>query len=192
MKQINFATKNKGKVASMKATLSKYNIQTVHYPIEIPELRSEDLRKIAEGKVLHAYKKIKKPCIAIDAGFYIHSLNGYPGTYTNHMLEKLPLEKILRMVEGESRACEFRNCLAYYDGKEIKFFKSKVEGTLSDKPYGKLKEHSWSKLFLVFMPKSVNKTLAQMSYKEYKKWREKRLKKKNHFAIKFAEWYSKK
>jgi len=189
MKQIYFATKNKGKVASVSATLAKYGIEVVHIEKDLPEPRSDDLRKIAREKVIAAYKDIKKPVIAIDSGFYIHSLNGFPRAFVNFVLETVGIAGILRLVKGQSRECEFRSCLAYYDETltEPLFFESTTEGILSKKALGKIPKYAWSELFLIFIPEGEEKTLAQMPEEEYENWREKR--RVSSFAAKFAEWY---
>ncbi len=192
MKQICFATTNKGKVSSVSIALSQYGIEVVHYPLELPEPRSDDLREIAKEKVLFAYEKIGKPCIALDSGFYVHSLKGFPKTFVNFALETIGIDGILRLVDGKPRDCEFRNCLAYLDEtlSEPAYFESSVEGSLSDFPRGEMRDYYWSELFLVFIPKGANKTLAEMTFEEYQDWRMQRY--KDSFAKKFAEWISQK
>ena len=190
MNQIYFATTNKGKVNSVSNALSKYGIKVIHYPLELPEPRSDNLREIAKEKVLFAYGKIGKPCIALDSGFYVHSLNGFPKAFVNFALETIGIDGILKLVDGKPRDCEFRNCLAYLDGtlSEPVYFKSSVDGSLSDFPRGEMRDYYWSKLFLVFIPKDANKTLAEMTFDEYQEWRTQRY--KDSFATKFAEWIS--
>ncbi len=190
MNQIYFATTNKGKVNSVSNALSKYGIEVVHYLLELPEPRSDDLREIAKEKVLFAYEKIGKPCIALDSGFYVHSLNGFPKAFVNFALETIGIDGILRLVDGKPRDCEFRNCLAYLDEtlSEPEYFESNVDGSLSDFPRGEMRDYYWSKLFLVFVPRNANKTLAEMTYEEYQDWRTQRY--KDSFATKFAEWIS--
>jgi len=100
MNQVYFATTNKGKVNSVSNTLSQSGIEVVHYPLELPEPRSDDLREIAKEKVLFAYKKIGKPCIVLDSGFYVHSLNGFPKKFVNFVLETIGIEGILKLVNG--------------------------------------------------------------------------------------------
>lgn len=186
--KIYFATRNKGKVNSVSSVLSKYGIEVVHYPLELPEPRSYDLRKIAKEKVLFAYEKIRKPCIALDSGFYIHSLNGFPRTYVNFALETIGIDGILQLVKGKSRDCEFRNCLAYLDETltEPICFESSIMGTLSDSPRGEMRDYYWSELFLVFTPRGANKTLAEMSLDEYQEWISQI--NKDSYLAKFAEW----
>jgi len=192
MKQIYFATRNKGKVNSVGNALAKYGIKVIHFPLNLPEPRSDDLKEIAREKVLFAYEQIKKPCIALDSGFYIHSLNGFPKAFVNFALETIGIEGILRLIEGKPRGCEFRNCLAYFDNtlKEPVYFESKVEGKLSKFPRGKMREYYWSELFLIFIPKGESKTLAEMSFDEYQKWSARRY--RDSFATRFGEWFSKK
>lgn len=191
MKKIYFATKNKGKVYSVSNVLLKYGIKVVHYPLDLPEPRTDDLKAIAKEKILFAYQKIKKPCIVIDSGFFVPALSGFPKTYVNFVLETIGIEGILKLVEKKKRECEFRNCLAYLDESlsEPVYFQSSIKGLLSNFPRGKIKEHHWSKLFLIFVPKGFKKTLAEMDDKEYKIWSNKIH--KNSYLGKFGKWTSK-
>ncbi|MFH0906356.1 MAG: non-canonical purine NTP pyrophosphatase [archaeon] len=192
MKEIYFATSNKGKVLSVNKTLSKYGIEVIHKPLDLPEIRSEDLSKIAKVKVLFAYENVKKPCIAIDSGFYIDSLKGFPKAFVNFALNTIDIEGILKLVENKNRDCAFRNCLAYFDQdlKDPVFFEGVVEGTISEAPKGEMQDFCWSKLFLIFIPNGETKTLGQMTEKEYQEWRNKRS--EDSYTTKFAEWFSSK
>jgi len=190
MKQIFFATINKGKVNSIASVLSKFNIEVVQKPLEIPEIRNENLKAIAIHKVLYAFENIKKPAIALDAGFYVHSINGFPKMYVNFALKTIGLNGILKLVENIDRSCEFRNCLAFLDGilKEPVVFEESVKGRLADKPKGKKQDYFWSDLFFVFVPEGKDKTLAEMTPEEYYKWQEKLY--VNSYLTKFAKWFS--
>ncbi len=125
--------KNKGKVESLKNVLSQYGIEVIQVPLDLPELQTDNLHEIAKEKVLFAYKKIKKPVIALDSGFYIYSLNDFPKTFVNFVLETIGIDGILKLVKNKNRKCEFRNCLAYYNGKIKKpiYFESIVKRRLS-------------------------------------------------------------
>jgi len=191
MKQLYFATRNKGKVNSVRNILSRYLINVIQIPLDLPEPRTNNLKRIAQEKVLFAHEQIKGPCIALDSGFYIHSLKGFPRTFVNFTLETIGIEGILRVVKDKPRKCEFRHCLAYFDKSLMKpkCFESSVEGRLSSIPRGEIKENSWSELFLIFKPKSGKKTLAEMSPHEYNEWRNETY---NHsYATKLGEWLSK-
>lgn len=191
MKQIYFATKNKGKVVSIGNVLSKYGIEVVHVPIDLPEPRSDELRTIAKEKVLFAHETIKKPCIALDAGFYIHSLNGFPKAFVNFALETIGLEGILKLVEGKPRGCEFRNCIAYFDGSlsEPLYFESENNGVLAEAQRGVPRDYLWSPLGTIFIPSGRVKTLAEMTREDYLAWRLER--DKVSAIVKLAEWLAK-
>lgn len=189
MRQIYFATKNKGKVSSLKRVLSQYGIKVIHSPMDLPEPRTDDLREIAKEKVLAAYQEVKKSVIALDAGFYIPSLNGFPGAFVNLVLKTIGIEGILKLIETKSGDCEFRDCLAYFDSKlkEPLIFEPNVVGALSAEPRGKIKDYAWSELFLIFIPDGEQKTLAEMTEEEYRVWHKKYHQKS--YATEFANWF---
>ena len=188
--EVYFATTNKGKFYSISKELEIYGIKVLHVPINIPEPRSEDPLEVAKEKVIYAYEKIKKPCIANDGGFFIYSLNGFPKAFVNFVLKTIEIEGILKLMEGiDDRRCEFRGAIAYLDSTldEPMIFASRTKGTLTNEPKGEIKEFNWSPLSLIFVPEGENKTLSEMSEEGYWKWREKRSK-ESHIA-KFAKWF---
>jgi XTP/dITP diphosphohydrolase len=87
MKEIIFVTTNKGKIASAQKDLN--NIKVLPIEADLVEPRSDDLKEIAKHKVLQAYEIVKQPCIALDSGFFISELNGFPKAYVNHMLDTI-------------------------------------------------------------------------------------------------------
>lgn len=189
--EIYFATTNQGKVQSLQRDLGKYNISVIQQPIDLIESRSSDVQEIAQAKIQQAYSQIQKPTIVIDAGFYIDDLNGFPRSFVNFSLETIGLEGILKLVEGKSRDCEFRECLAYMDQtlEEPKYFIAHVRGQLADTSRGSMQKHLWSKLGLIFIPEGSEKTLAEMSYDEYLEWR-KISREKNSSGQKLYDWIS--
>ena len=192
MKTVYFITTNKGKVNSVRSVLSKFNIEVIQESLEVPELRQDDsFKEIATHKALYAWNKIKKPLITIDAGLCIPSLNNFPGPYSKYVLKKIGVEGIIKLVENEDRYCYFENVLAYMDSKlkEPKLFSFKVEGTISEKPRGEMKDHFWSEYFLIFIPKGLDKTLAELKKEEYERWRVKLYEKS--YLTEFGEWFSK-
>lgn len=166
MKEIVFVTSNSGKIASAQKELN--NIKVLPYNAELIEPRSEDIREIARDKVIQAYNLVKKPCIALDSGFFIKSLNGFPNTFVNHALNTIGIEGILKLMNGlKNRECEFKTCLAYYDGDYMEFFESKAPGTIAEGILGKNNENKWSDLWYIFKPLNFNKTLAQFNEEDF-------------------------
>ncbi len=189
--EIYYATANYGKLLSLRRELSESGVKIIQAQIEIPEIRSDDVCEISRRKVLYAYKKIKNPVIALDAGFYINALNGFPRAYVNFALETISLEGILKLMENkDDRSCEFKECLAYCNSPEkAELFLGNAPRTLAISERGKLQERSWSKLDLIFVPRGIFKTLGEMTPGEYKTWKE-IFRKENSSSRKFATWLS--
>lgn len=185
MKKIIFVTSNKGKIASAQEYFK--NIKLISYDAELIEPRTDDIKEIAKEKVFQAYAMVKEPCIALDSGFFIKELNGFPKAYVNHALETIGIEGILKLMEDkQGKSCEFRSCLAYYDGKELEFFESQSPGKISDRIRGKHTDKKWSDLWYIFMPDHFDKTLAEFDKEDFKLHQSL---KEDSAIKKFAGWY---
>lgn len=185
MKEIIFVTTNKGKIASAQRDL--VNIKVLPYNADLIEPRSEDIREIAKQKVLQAYKIVNKPCVSLDAGFFIDELKGFPKAYVNHALDTIGIEGILKLMENvPDRYCEFRSCLAYYDGETMEFFESKAPGKLAEAIRGEDNEHKWSDLWYIFIPNNFDKTLAEFNEEDFERYNKT---KEDSCMKKFGVWY---
>lgn len=211
MREIHLATTSQRKYANLVRHLepynaqqsdNKYKIKVVHHDIELPEPTSPDLRVIVGQKVMDAYNALNRiglPCIAWDIGFYIDSLNGFPGTLVHRVLERLKdtsraEEVILNLVGNDPRECEFRNCLAYFDGEhmaEPKYFDLEStgggvsRGTLADKPRGP--DTEWA-LHRIFIPQGLGQTVAEIIAQGTEKYWEYRQQRYGEFFEKIADW----
>ncbi len=165
MNKIYFVTSNEGKVATAQKYLT--NVDLILYKYDLIEPRSESLEEIASYKVMQAYNQVKKNCIALDSGFYIETLNGWPKTYVNFNLKYLGLEGILKLMEEkENRNAYFKECLAYYDGKDIQYFYGISQGYISEYISKTNDSKQWSSLWKIFIPLNCNKTLIEMTEEE--------------------------
>ena len=186
--EIVFVTTNKGKIASAKEKLQDIKIDICNYEVE--EIRSDDVIEIAKHKVREAYKIVEKPCISLDAGFYIEALNGFPRAYVNFALDTIGIEGILKLMDKESnRKCTFKECLAYYDGENMLCFNGNHEGVLSETIKGNDNRKKWSDLWYVFIPYGYDKTLAEMTNEQ--RQNRKRCKENNSAMDEFADYYQK-
>ncbi|MBQ9266983.1 MAG: hypothetical protein IJ217_01680 [Clostridia bacterium] len=186
MEEIVFVTHNKGKAKSAEKYFKNLKIST--YDFELDEPRSDSLQEIATAKVKQAYQVVGKPCIALDTGFFIEELNGFPRAFVNFSLDTIGIEGILKLMDGkENRACKFDECLAYFDGKEIRYFYGNHQGNLAYQQQGEDRNGKWSDLWYVFKPKGFDKTLAEMDDQE----RANRSTIDGSYSAlkKFAEWY---
>jgi XTP/dITP diphosphohydrolase len=188
MKTISFATTNSGKFRSMYEQLHHYKINVIRQNIELPESRTYDITKIATEKILFAYDHLKAPCIVVDSGFYIESLNGFPRTFVKFALETIGIHGILKLTENETRKCEFKNCLAYMDDHLTTpiIFDSIVSGLLSKEPTGNLQNHCQSDLYLIFIPENETKTWAEMDTRYYDRWKKTI---RDSYKVKFSKWF---
>lgn len=188
MDEIVFVTHNKGKAKAAEKYFKNLKIRTYEYELEEP--RSDDIKLIAKAKVMEAYNIVKKPCIAMDADFYIDELNGFPKAFVNFALETIGIEGILKLMEGKkNRTCAFRQCLAYYDGVDIKFFYGESKGILSNSIRGSDSPDKWSDLWYIFIPCGFSKTLSEMTSEELDN---KAIIDKSTSALEeFANWYRK-
>lgn len=183
---ITFVTTNQGKVIEAQKQCDSAGIKLVTYNYELIEPRSENLEEIAKTKVMQAYDKVGHPCIAMDSGFYIEALNGFPKTFVNFALTTIGINGILKLMEGISnRRAYFKQCLAYYDGNEIKYFYSQHEGSIATEISGDDKIQKWSDLWYIFISNGYDRTLASLSDEEHKK----RESKNEGTLAQFAKWY---
>ena len=188
--EIIFVTSNKGKQASAQGYFDKKEVEIKCYDHDYDEPDVNDIEYIAKVKVLQAYSVIKKPCISVDAGFYIPSYPGnpnFPGAFPKReLIDKIGIDGLLENMKGEkNRYCYFKDCLAYYDGNEIFCFHGISEGILSLVKKEKDNEKKWSDLWYVFIPKNHDKTLSEMS--DY----ERDNRKDGHTSAlnQFCDWY---
>ena len=169
MQKITFVTTNNGKIATAQHYFDDTKIILEPYLYELIEPQSGDIAEIAKSKVIQAYDLVNQPCIAQDSGFYIDALGGFPAAYVKFILGTIGVDGILKLMQDiENRKCMFKECLAFYDGDEVKYFYCNHEGRISNKILGIDNPEKWSDLWYIFIPDYSNdgRTLAQLSFKE--------------------------
>ncbi len=189
MKIVLFATSNNGKIISAKRTLEQFDISVEQVNVDLVEPREYDVTKVCNGKIIQAFNITNSPTIVHDGSFVIPSLNGFPGTFVNHMLETIGIEGLLKLVDGKDRSCSFVECVGYMEPsmKSPKFFTWSIEGTVSEQEHGKFEKWHLSRLSTIFIPNCYMKTLAEFSESEYDEFR--RSLKGHHFQ-QLGEWLS--
>lgn len=151
-----FITTNKNKANEAQEIL---NIPIEIVSIELDEIQSLDLKKIARKKTEEAYKILKKPLIIDDVSMHIEVWNGFPGPFTKFIHEAGGSELLLRMLKGEkNRNAVVTATIGYHDGKQIHIFQGSVKGKIAKKSLGS-NGFGWDS---VFIPEGTGKTYAQM------------------------------
>lgn len=190
MKNIVFVTSNEGKRKSAQKYFDEDQIKISCYDFDIKEPEINDIEYIAKYKVMEAYKKVNKPCIALDVGFYIPNYPNnpnFPGAFVKReLIDKLGIDGLLKNMQNvKNRECYFKECLAYYNGKEVLYFYGISKGTLSYKQKGLDNDKKWSDLWYIFIPNNCSKTLAEMTNIERDKRND------NHISAlkEFCTWF---
>lgn len=171
MKKIVFVTGNIGKVKSASKYFEDSDIELEWYKYDAIEPNINDINFIAKEKVMNAYQMLNLPCIALDAGFYINGFPhnpGFPGAFPKReLLDTMGIEGLLdTMKDVSDRSCYFMECLAYYDGIDLKYFYGISKGTLATSIRGIDRKNKWSDLWYVFIPGNHTHTLAEMDDEE--------------------------
>ena len=173
-----FVSSNKNKYQEIKSILKNFGIKVGFLNMNLEEIQSDSLEKIAYHKVKIAFAKCKKPVIIEDDGFFIDYLNGFPGPFSSYVFKTIGNDGILRLIVKSNRKARFQSLIAYCDkNTSVKIFKAKVFGRVSIRKHGK----GWG-YDPIFIPSGTNKTYAQLSSKNELSHRYKALKK-------FANWF---
>ncbi|NDK08100.1 hypothetical protein EOM39_02530 [Candidatus Gracilibacteria bacterium] len=193
MKTIYFCSTNNGKKIKLQKDISQYskNILLEIVDFEINEIQDINCENVSKNKVIEVYKKINKPCIAMDSGLYISSLNNFPGSYVKMTLETIGIIGIMELIKNKSdKQFEIRNCLSYYDGENLKQFTEVINGNISNEIYPLINnDYAWSDLYKIIIPNGYNITLAEMTNDIYLEWDKKRI--INGMTKQFIEWFEK-
>lgn len=189
MQKVYYVTGNSGKVKSAQKYLNDIEVEMVDYDFNEPDIN--DIKYTAEWKVRMAYEMIKKPCIALDSGFYIPSYpkeENFPGAFVRRkVIDGMGIDGLLdEMKDIDDRYCYFLECLAYYDGEHLEFFYGKAEGALSKDISHADNDKKWSPLWKIFIPVGYDRPQVELTEEE-------RNNRPNvtHAFLEFKEWYQK-
>ena len=164
MKTIKFATSNPNKVVEGNIVGKEFGIEFVQIMEDYPEIRDEDVARVAEEGAKFVYGSVKEPIIVEDTGLFINALNGFPGTYSKFVFRKIGNDGILRLMKGMDSGAEqgnrravFVSAIGYYDGDRVIVFKGEVNGRITSEPKGNV-GFGYDP---IFMPDDYDKTFAE-------------------------------
>lgn len=187
-----FATSNEGKVRNAREALRPFGITVKQVKMELAESRAEDPAEIALEKASQAYKRLKKPIIVEDSGFFIRALGGFPMTHIKFSLKTLGIKGILQaMKNAKDRHAEWRMTLAYVWGPgKHKTFTFVEPGTIVSalRPIKRPMMSNYWRIYAPTMLKNVQKTLSEMSETDMRRWLE-YFADHNQFKM-FGRWFS--
>lgn len=179
-----FVTTNLHKFKEARQVLAKHGVATALLKVEAIEIQDDNLEKIAKVSVRDAVKKSGLPVLVEDAGLFLESLNGFPGSYSSYVYRTLGTKGILKLMEGiAKRSAYFYSVVAFYSPERAspKCFYGKVEGKITLEELG----NQGFGFDPIFEPKGgAGKTFAEMTTTEKNKF--------SHRAQalrRFAAWY---
>ncbi|HSQ97700.1 MAG TPA: non-canonical purine NTP pyrophosphatase [Rickettsiales bacterium] len=177
--EINFITSNKGKIIALKDYFKKYFINDLDVKsvkLDIFEPQASSVKEVSKSKALQAYSILKKPLLVEDGGFYIEALNNFPGVYVRYILDTIGAEGILKLMQGQTnRKARFCSCTTYVDEKgELFQFENDFDetdiGLIATEKSKVICEKAWSDLWYIYKPYGYQKTLAELTSKEYEEY----------------------
>lgn len=129
MKKIYFATNNNFKLREASGVFANTGITILPANLDIIEPQSNDPVEISQHKAREAFRLIKKPIIVDDAGLFVTSLHGFPGTLTSPIMKMLSIPEFCKLL-SDGDAASFRTTVTYNDGTELITVTGEVHGTL--------------------------------------------------------------
>ena len=136
---ITFITGNKHKVEEAENIFKNFGIDLEHIDLGYCEPQGT-LEDVAKFGAKYACRKLNKSVIVEDAGLFIKSLNGFPGTYSSYVQESLGNEGILKLMNNiDDRYAEFRSVIGYCapNSEPVVFF-GRVSGQIAYEEKGNL------------------------------------------------------
>jgi len=184
MTELYFATSNANKFDEVRKILSDYGVRVEMTKLELTEIQSDDLARIASEKARNAYASLRENVIVEDDGLFIDSLKGFPGPYSAFVYKTIGNEGILKLMEGiTDRMATFKSIIAYCDSDLMPLmFVGEVKGTISETRRGR----SWG-----YDPIFVPKDSGGLTYAELAS-RKNELSHRKLALEQFAKWYAEK
>ncbi len=173
MRQLLFFSNNKNKIIEIKKIFNKFNLELLSLNDlninEEPEENGQTFEENAKIKSDYGFNKTRIPCFADDSGICIESLNWKPGVLSKRFLNNFKSNEACfeNVIKSTKKNCEknayFKTSisLTVKESQNI-IFNGKIDGTISEQAKGRF-GFGYDPIFI---PKSYNKTLAELRTKE--------------------------
>lgn len=174
-----YITSNSDKVRVAKKYLEPLGIQIKGKHLDLIEIQSESIEEIATHKAKQAFNKLQHPLFVMDAGWYIPSLNGFPGPYMKYINHWFTPEDFLSLMKNkQDRTIIYKEVFYYIDEHRQKQFVGEKKGKVLKQSQGE-GILSWKMISLRSDEKSIAKAWEEHAppVDRYPLWEE------------FAQWY---
>lgn len=132
-----YVTGNQAKYLTAKKYFEPLEVAIIPKKLDIAEIQSDKIEKIALDKAQKAFEILKKPLIVNDASWMIEALNGFPGPY-NHYVNSwfAPQDWINLLSKHSNRKITYRQATVYIDSDKHQIFTLDTPGIILDSPKG--------------------------------------------------------
>ena len=169
MREIIFASHNKGKIKELNEILSKLNIRVLSAEdLDLPDVEEtgttfEENALIKAGTIARLKNR---PCLADDSGLCVDALNGRPGVYSARYAPNRDFDKAMDMLLGELENAEDKSrkahfscvmALVFENGEHI-CFEGRVDGQIALQKSGA----SGFGFDPLFIPDGYHQTFAEL------------------------------
>jgi XTP/dITP diphosphohydrolase len=166
MKTLLYATTNDYKLFAANTALQAHEVTLQKLPVGVPEImeiQTDSQEEVAIDKARKYFALLKKPLVAMDFGFFVEGLNGFPGVYTKYAADTIGVDGLVNLVRNlKDRSAYTERTIIYTDGIISKSFSCRCPGTILLEPRGE-SGRGYDTLFCV---NETGKTLAEMSEEE--------------------------
>jgi XTP/dITP diphosphohydrolase len=160
-----FATSNRGKLAEARAILAPFGISVEQYDGKGIEIQADTTKEVAAYASKGAADTAGRAVLVEDAGLFVESLNGFPGTYSAYAFKTIGVAGIIALLRSSprGRTATFVSSLAYCEPSgEPTLFEASVRGTITTKPRG-AKGFGFDP---IFTPDRGDKTFGELTVEE--------------------------
>ena len=145
-------------------TFTIKNFNDLPAPLEVEETENT-LEGNARLKALAFFEATQIPCFADDTGLEVEALDGAPGVYSARYAgpdgdSEANMAKLLNALEGKAnRKARFRTVIAWYDGRELRYFEGIVKGQIATAKSGT----NGFGYDPIFVPEGESRSMAELS-----------------------------
>jgi len=182
VKNIDFFTSNRSKVAEARLFLRPLGYSVTWRRAKLLEPQLNTLEEVVKVKIASAPLYAGLTMVE-DSGFFVHSLNGFPGVYSSYVFKVLGVEGVLRLLEGLPRDAHFEAVVGIRRGRDVNLFKGVVHGKVSTQQKGR----QGFGFDPIFVPEGLSLTMAELSRQE-----KVRISHRSRALASLAEWLQQK
>jgi len=128
LKEVNFITQNRAKVAELQAKAKQFELTINHINAPYPELQADTLEDVVRYGLTYCLKKFPAPFIIEDSGLFVDALHGFPGPFSSYVQRTVGNRGVVKLI-GEGVPARFESLVgSYYH--DFRLFRGRVEGRI--------------------------------------------------------------